>query len=663
MAEQHGPGDQPQVDSTTEFPETETPGGDDYKTDVAGTGAECVEDEHATIDTAGFVSTTRTRPKRKVRYDALVKGDQIGDFRIQRLLGRGSFGAVYLARELSLDRLVALKVVLPQGQRASAGEGKSLARLKHPNIVGVFGEASDRHSKCSLLWMQFVDGCDLASLIKRLHGECVEHTWSEQDLRDLVSPGPEEVDEHGDSIRSMESICRIGEKLAEALEHAHESGIIHRDIKPANILMDCDGTALLADFNLAEETAECGKSGGGTVAYMSPEQLAQFLREPNAPPLGPRSDVYALGVVLWEFACGERPFAESEGQVKVSGIERLQAYLQIRKHIPDVNDAKIPIGLAMVLRRAMMPDPCQRYPSASAMATAMRGLSELQRARRRSPMIAGSLQFVRRNLFWIMLVGGLVPHLVASVLQSIYNLIWVEPDETAFNKAFIAYNIVVYPVCIAWLASNLYRFRSGYRRVVEREPLPRGELRKLRARMLKLPRQFMIAAAVGWFPGAILFPLLLGWFASEPLSRNDSLHLCVSWLIAGMIATTYSYAIVLYIVVCHGYRACWQTASHYRDRVRYELGSWQNRIRRLAILAGVLPLLAAAILLGVEVLLIAELSFPTDPESFIDRKKQFTWLLVLVIGLILLGAVGLYVVEKLSARMIRAVRALTLADD
>ena len=98
----------------------------------------------------------------------MVRGEQIGDFRIQRLLGRGSFGAVYLARELTLDRLVAVKVVLPEGRRSTASEGRSLAQLTHPGIVGVYGEARDRSSGCSLLWMQFVDGCNLAILIARL---------------------------------------------------------------------------------------------------------------------------------------------------------------------------------------------------------------------------------------------------------------------------------------------------------------------------------------------------------------------------------------------------------------------------------------------------------------------------------------------------------------
>jgi serine/threonine protein kinase len=616
-------------------------------------------DQFATIGSSPAAPSTPS-----IRYEAMVRGDRIGDFLIQRLLGRGSFGAVYLARELSLDRLVALKIVLPAGQNASPGEGRSLARLKHANIVGVYGETIDPTSGCLLLWMQFVDGCTLAGLIQRLHGDDLQQTWSEQDLLGFMAKSPAEMEVEGESIRSMESVCRIGSALAEALDHAHSCEITHRDIKPANILMDRDGTALLADFNLAEETSACQDSMGGTIAYMAPEQMSQLLGNASAHTVGPRSDLYSLGMVLWELTSGKRPHQRAEEALQPTGRGRWQELLRIRETDVPADHSQVPIGLAMVLRRAMMADPSQRYPSASAMATALRGLSELQRARRGAPMVAGALHLVRRNLFWIMLAGGLLPHIAASVMQSYYNWIWVPGiDKDAFKKAFITYNVVVYPACIGWLAWNLYRFGSGYRRVVEREPVPRGELRKLRGRLLRLPRQFMIAAAVGWFPGALLFPKLLDGFSQAELPPQDTFHLFVSFVIAGLIATTYSYAIVLYIVVCHGYRACWQTASHYRDRVRYELKGWQTRIRRLSILAGVLPLAAAALLLAIEIPTIAELPFPGDPALFHQETAQIANLLKLVIGLIFFGAIGLYIVEKSAARMIQAVRALTLSGD
>jgi hypothetical protein len=122
-----------------------------------------------------------------------------------------------------------------------------------------------------------------------------------------------------------------------------------------------------------------------------------------------------------------------------------------------------------------------------------------------------------------------------------------------------------------------------------------------------------------------------------------------------MIATTYSYAFVLYIVVCHGYRACWQTASHYRRRARYELSGMEKRIRLVSILVGVLPLAAAVLLLAIGVPSLDVM----DPKHL----SQMRGLHQLVIALIIAGAIGLYVVETAAARLIRVIRALTLADD
>jgi hypothetical protein len=183
-----------------------------------------------------------------------------------------------------------------------------------------------------------------------------------------------------------------------------------------------------------------------------------------------------------------------------------------------------------------------------------------------------------------------------------------------------------------------------------------------------LPRQFMIASAVGWFPGIVLFPLLLALFGETPSGR-DWFHYGVTFAIAGLIATTYSYAIVVYLVACYGYCACWQMAAHYRRLARLELSGMQNRVRRVAILAGVLPLAAAVLLLAIGVPTIDQTT-PTDYAGMINYMQHIqaqmlnmNRLHALVIALVILGAIGLYVVETASGKLIRVVRALTLADD
>jgi hypothetical protein len=173
---------------------------------------------------------------------------------------------------------------------------------------------------------------------------------------------------------------------------------------------------------------------------------------------------------------------------------------------------------------------------------------------------------------------------------------------------------------------------------------------------------------VGWFPGIVLFPLLLALFG-EPPSGSDWFHYGISFAVAGLIATTYSYAFVVYTAVCYGYRACWQTAAHYRERARYELSGMQNRIRRVAILVGVLPLAAAALLLalGVPPIDHAEPTNTAELREYMRHVENYelAWskLRSLVIALVISGAIGLYVVETASGKLIRVVRALTLSED
>ncbi|MFK8115181.1 MAG: serine/threonine-protein kinase [Rubripirellula sp.] len=622
---------------------------------------------------ASFSGAVAPRPRSNLRYDMLVRGDQIGEFRVQRLLGRGSFGAVYLARELTLDRLIALKVVLPSGQHATEGEGRSLARLRHDNIVGVFGEARDPVSQCSLLWMQFVDGFNLENVIRRLRKEGLDCTEANL-LRLLTADVPESDSQKkqrpGTTKGSIETICWIGRQLAEAVSHAHACGITHRDIKPANILVDREGRPYLADFNLADDSAsDSSRHSGGTIAYMPPEQLAEILGEKGDYDAC-RADVYSLGVVLWELATGERPYGARESELESKGVQLLRDMLSVRQQERDLSDAEIPTGLALVLQRALHVEPSQRYPSAQALATVLSGLVDLQTARRRAPVLAGWQQFIRRNLFWFLLIGGLLPNIGASFLQSSYNLIWIDPGP-AFMNAFLAYNLVVYPACVGWFAWNLYRSAKPYKQVANRVPIRRSEMRRLRRRMLKLPAQYAIASAVGWLPGILLFPWLLGVFG-ESQSADTWFHYGISFMIAGLIATTYSYAIVLYFVVCHGYRACWQTATHYKERAREELRGFEKRIRLASFLVGVIPLAAAVLLLVIGTptmesagLVPTELD-PISPAELLKRagesNSRLASLQRLVIALIIFGAMGLYLVEVASARLIAVVRGLTLAD-
>jgi len=197
--------------------------------------------------------------------------DKFPQFEIVECLGRGGMGVVYKARQKSLDRWVAIKVLAPERVHEERfaehfeREAKTLAKMSHPNIVTVFD-----HGETSGLFyivMEYVDGVN---------------------LRDLLREGKMEPEQ---ALAIVPPIC-------EALEYAHDKGVVHRDIKPENLLLDREGRVKIADFGIASLVGAPGEKSG-TPPYMAPEQEQGVVDR--------RADIYALGAVLYEMLTGERP--------------------------------------------------------------------------------------------------------------------------------------------------------------------------------------------------------------------------------------------------------------------------------------------------------------------------------------------------------------------
>ncbi|MFD4295497.1 serine/threonine-protein kinase [Rhodococcus sp. NPDC058505] len=275
----------------------------------------------------------------------LRPGSVVAGYRIERLLGAGGMGSVYLAAHPSLPRLVALKLPDPSLTRTREGRDRVLreadhaARLDHPNIVAVLDRGSVPHRGGDRLWiaMQYVDGTDAATPLRR---------------------GPMTADR----------AIAIAADIARALDHAHRAGVLHRDVKPANILLTAPRPgererALLADFGIAKGLDSPALTRTGTVVaslqYAAPEQL-------EGRPLDGRSDQYALGCTLYHLLTGRAPFPGSDTAHLVHAHLNLPA--------PRVTAARpeLPPALDAVIARAMAKNPADRFPSSDALAAAAR---------------------------------------------------------------------------------------------------------------------------------------------------------------------------------------------------------------------------------------------------------------------------------------------------
>lgn len=285
---------------------------------------------------------------------------RFGRYELRSVLGRGGFAVVYRAWDATLRREVAVK--LPHNhlledrsiRERLEREAQSVARLRHPAIVPLFevGEAGGQ----PFLVYEFVAGPTLARLLRK------------------TNPSPEQAAEWA-------------ARLAEALDYAHRSGIIHRDVKPSNVMMDRDGRPVLADFGLALLTdahTALTREGEvlGTPAYMPPEQAAGRMSE-----IGPWSDVYSLGALLYELLCGQPPFQGNLPSV-------LQGVLHHEPPAPGQRRPGIPADLETICLKAMSKESERRYASAGALA------EDLRRYLQHRPVLARRTGPLERIVLW-----------------------------------------------------------------------------------------------------------------------------------------------------------------------------------------------------------------------------------------------------------------------
>ena len=483
-------------------------------------------------------------------------GDMIDDFVLLTKLGKGAFASVFLARQQSMQRLVALKISADKGN-----EPQTLAQLDHPHIVRVYDQRRLPEKHVRLLYMQYAPGGTLLEVNGRVartlpqdrSGRLLIETVNES-LDAAGYPQPESSSHRNRQLAASwpETVCRMGIQLAQALDFAHRRGVLHRDVKPANVLLTAECTPKLADFNISFcsqlEGASPAAYFGGSLSYMSPEQLEACNPEHDRQPaaLNGRADLFSLSALLWEMLYGVRPFRE--GNLSTHWSKMLTELVQRRRkekpQPPYPTSDPLQIELTKVLLRGLSPNIEDRPTDGMAFA---RDLALCLQPKSRRLLELPSLGWRRLARAWPMLATILVvlfPNALAGFFNYTYNHSVIqnlgEQADHAFKLVTLALNgfyfslgallarLIVYPAAHAVCLSEVPGALSPELAIAVR---------------LRAIRFGSISAFLGvllWLTSGITFPLSIQWMYPE-MPGYVYLHFLASMTICGLIAAAYPF--------------------------------------------------------------------------------------------------------------------------
>jgi WD40 repeat protein/serine/threonine protein kinase len=448
--------------------------------EIADALSECLEGLEFIQEAAPRLHESAAEPPAGISVSEDIQPHgSLGDFRILREIGRGGMGIVYEAEQISLDRRVALKI-LPFAAALDAkqlqrfkNEAQAAAHLHHQNIVPVYFVGCERG--VHFYAMQFIEGQTLAAVIRELRqsagkdngGSRSEDCGSkgEDECATIQDRGPRDDTKPGGSVSSIlypsssffRTVAQLGVQAAEALEHAHQLGVIHRDIKPANLLVDAGGQLWITDFGLAHCQSQPGltMSGDvvGTLRYMSPEQaLAKRI------PVDPRTDVYSLGVTLYELLTLEPAY---------NGRNREEVLRQIAFEepcLPSRWNKAVPAELETIVLKAMAKSAEERYATAQELADDLERYLKDEPIRARRPTLVQRVKkWTRRHLPVVWTAGlSLVAMLILAVigLAASNILITREKAQTDTAKEELERTLYYQRIALAereWSANNLGR--------------------------------------------------------------------------------------------------------------------------------------------------------------------------------------------------------------
>lgn len=366
-------------------------------------------------DRTSAFESERSLSQDSSRYQAMPLPRVVGDYELREEIGRGGMGVVFRARQISLNREVAVKMIL-KGRLASESdfqrfiaEASATARLTHPNIVPVY-EVGDVEGR-PYFSMKYIEGETLAERLQR-------------------GPLPQR------------NAAEILSAIARAIGAAHRAGILHRDIKPSNIILGKTGVPLISDFGLAKQShhEHSLTSSGmvvGTPAYMSPEQASGVRRA-----MGPTSDVYSLGCVLYHTLTGRAPL------VADSPVELMLKVLEQDPPPPRVLNPSIDRDLEMVVVRCLQKPPDLRYLSADSLA------DDLDAFLNDEPVAARSGRFSQ-------VIARMFRETHHAIVLENWGLLWIWHSLALLIAAVLTWGLQFYGVSSRWAFGSLWTVGLG----------------------------------------------------------------------------------------------------------------------------------------------------------------------------------------------------------
>jgi serine/threonine protein kinase len=583
------------------------------------------------------------------RIEGFAPGQRLDDFDLLIELGKGAFGSVFLARQISMQRLVALKISADKGN-----EPQTLATLDHPNIIRVYDQRRIGEQRIRMLYMQFAPGGTLADVVRQVRetppanrtGKLLINAVSES----LAKSGTMGSDDSPWRKRVAaagwpETVCRIGVQLAQALDYAHTQGILHRDVKPANILLGADGSPKLADFNISFCSQLDGASPaayfGGSLAYMSPEQLEACNPTHDRQPqdLDGRSDLFGLAVVLWEMLFGERPFRDDE---MLGGWTQMLSEMTERRQTqppmapPGVRDP-VTMRLEHVLRRALSPDADARHADGEALARELLLCLNPRAWDLVHDLGRGWRSFARRYPILALFPVNLPPFLLASIYNYYYNrdefIDHVVPDNVpnhpvmqAFTTMFWPVNFILFPLGVVLVLYYAWPMARAVRSLVHGNSPPLEELLTARMRSLRLGHWIAWVGLTLWIVAGIAFPVGIHLLAGDRLSDKTPYtithlyaHFLASMFLCGLISCSFPFLATTWLSVRAYFPTLLASAAPEPGEQRrlWAVSQWAGRYLVGAV---VVPFFATAVLVA----------------SGSDEGRHYTIILILasVIGFI-----------------------------